>query len=175
MSITLSRRQLLAQSALAASVATLSQKSFADVAAGQDGFDYEITRTDAEWMELLGEFDYGILREGRTEFPRSSDLWNETRAGLYSCKGCGLPQYESRTKVELDKGWAFFAVSITNAQMMNTDVSGSMQEAMAAPDDLFIETHCRRCGSHLGHILTPERKTLHCINGAALTFEPETA
>lgn len=173
MSATLSRRRVLTGSAVAASLATLSPKSFADVPAGQDGFDYEITRTDAEWREMLEEIEYGILREGRTEFPKSSPLWEEDRPGTYLCRGCELPQYLSRTKIILDKGWAFFSVGIANAQLMNTDVSGQMQEAMAAADDLFIEAHCRRCGSHLGHILTPERKTLHCINGKSLIFVPE--
>lgn len=175
MSTTLSRRSILGGSAVAVSLAALTAKSFADVPAGQDGFDYEVTRTDAEWRAMLTEHEYGILREGRTEFPKSNPLWDETAAGTYLCRGCELPQYEARTKIILDKGWAFFSVGITNAQMMNTDVSGQMQAAMAAADDLFIEAHCRRCGSHMGHILTPERKTLHCINGTSLIFVPETS
>ena len=33
-----------------------------------------------------------------------------------------------------------------------------------------IETHCRRCGSHMGHIVLVGSRQLHCINGASLNF-----
>ncbi len=39
----------------------------------------------------------------------------------------------------------------------------------------LIEVHCRRCGSHLGHLLNVEKKLVHCINGVALKFEPAGA
>ena len=41
-----------------------------------------------------------------------------------------------------------------------------------------MEAHCRRCGSHLGHIVAlPEVPgvPIHCINGAALRFEAAEA
>jgi peptide-methionine (R)-S-oxide reductase len=34
----------------------------------------------------------------------------------------------------------------------------------------MVEVHCRRCASHLGHIVLAEGKLVHCINGTALTF-----
>jgi peptide-methionine (R)-S-oxide reductase len=39
----------------------------------------------------------------------------------------------------------------------------------------MIEAHCRRCGSHLGHVLYVEDRLLHCINGTALEFRPSEA
>jgi len=41
-------------------------------AAGSDGFDYEIQRSDAEWRAMLSEHEYHILRGGGTEPPKSS-------------------------------------------------------------------------------------------------------
>ncbi len=49
--------------------------------------------------------------------------------------------------------------------------SGGADQMADAPQ-ILIEAHCRRCGSHLGHILNVQGDILHCINGTALTFTP---
>lgn len=140
--------------------------------AATDAFSYEITRTEEEWKARLTEAEYKILRRGSTELPKTSPLWNETANGTYACRGCDLHSYDANWKVVLDKGWAFFRHSVPNAVLtgidgpvpeygsdMNTDAPGAM-----------IEAHCRRCGSHLGHIVYVEGMVLHCINGTSLTF-----
>lgn len=166
------RRDLLAGLVTIAGAGTLGSTAQAAVPAGRDPFDYEITRTDADWRAMLGD-DFPILREGKTEKQRSSPLWAEARAGTYDCRGCGLHQYSSFTKVNLLKGWVFFTGSEPNSQMMSKDGIAEMAENPQA-QDVTIETHCRRCGSHMGHILLVEGQILHCINGASLTFHPST-
>lgn len=166
----INRRDLIAGTAMFAGLNTLGTSAFANVPAGRDPFDYEITRSEAEWRELLGE-DFAILREGRTEQPRSNPLWAEARTGTYDCRGCDLLQYSSHTKINLLKGWAFFSSSEPNAQLMAQDTSSIMSDApSSAIFDATIEVHCRRCGSHMGHILLVENRVLHCINGASLSF-----
>ena len=162
------RRSLLQSSALAAALSALGTAGRAEVPAGRDPFEYEITRTDAEWREMLDEESYAILREGKTEPQRTSDLWFEERPGSYNCKGCGLEHYTHRTKVVLSKGWVFFTASEPNSQLMSQDGRAEMSDP--SPFDIFIEVHCRRCGSHTGHILLVENNLLHCINGTALDF-----
>ena len=145
-------------------------------AAATDGFRYEIQLADEEWRERLTQDEHAVLRERFTELPASSELWNNTAEGVYACRGCGLELYDSVWKVELDKGWAFFHQSREDTLLMGID--GEPPEGMMDPKSPFgalIETHCRRCGSHMGHILTVEGRTLHCINGIALTFEPVAA
>lgn len=166
------RRNLLTGSAMFAGIAALGTSTKAAVPAGRDPFDYEVTRTEDEWRAMLGE-DFCILREGETERPRSSQHWAEAREGMYNCRGCDLPQYSSFAKVSLLKGWAFFTASEPNAQMMSKDGPAIMAESGSA-HDIAIEVHCRRCGSHMGHILLVEGKVLHCINGASLNFEEAT-
>lgn len=166
---TVARRDFLKSTAIFAGLTSLGSRAQANVPAGRDPFDYEVTRTDEEWREMLGE-DYPILREGKTEDPRSSPLWAEATQGTYSCKGCDLPQYQSDLKVNLLKGWVFFTGSIPNSQMMSQDGPAEMGDRTAF--DISIEVHCRRCGCHMGHILLVEGSVLHCINGASLTLTP---
>lgn len=166
----MSRRQLLSQTTMLAGAVAIGAPVQADVPAGRDAFDYEVTRSEAEWRALLGE-DFGILREGKTEVPRSSPLWAEAREGTYSCRGCELLQYKSSTKINLLTGWLFFSTSEPNAQLMSQDSPPwSDEESPKSDFDAVIEVHCRRCGSHMGHILLIEGRVLHCINGASLTF-----
>ena len=169
--IDLNRRNLLIGTSALAGAAALGSQAQAEVPAGRDPFDYEITRTEAEWRAMLSEEEYVILRDGGTEFPHTSPLAEETGDGTYACKGCDLLHYESVAKVILDKGWVFFIGSVANSQLTSQDAFAEMGDG----SEFAIETHCRRCGSHIGHILPVEGQALHCINGAALTFTPAAA
>lgn len=169
MTPTLSRRTLLGGAAL---LALGPVGAAARVVAGADGFAYEVTRTDEEWRAQLGEHDFDILRLGGTEVPKSSPLWQETRSGTYACKGCALDLYTSRWKAEVDKGWVFFRQSVPNSLLMAIDFPDGLQDVMGLEILSAIEVHCRRCGSHQGHILLVEGSVLHCINGASLLFTP---
>lgn len=127
---------------------------------------YEITRTEAEWRALLTDFEYQVMREEATERAYSSSLNGEKRAGLFHCKGCDLPLYDSATKFDSGTGWPSFYESLPNAVATKEDRSWFVTRT---------EVHCRRCGSHMGHIFAdgPEPTGMrHCINGIALTFHP---
>lgn len=140
-------------------------------------FDYEVTRTEAEWRALLSDNEYYILRELGTEPPKSSPLWNEQRAGAYHCKGCDLHAYTSEWKVELDKGWVFFNHALPNSVLTDIDLGSpyaGMEDMDVPADEPLIELHCRRCGSHLGHLVNIGGP-LHCINGTALEFKSAEA
>ena len=135
---------------------------------------YEITRTDAEWRRRLSEFEYEVLRNSGTEWARTSALWDDYREGEFYCKGCDLQLYSSEWRVPLDKGWVFFSHSLPTAVL--TDIDKAADYAMnGSPGRTMIEVHCRRCGSHLGHLLNVENRLVHCINGVALKFEPAGA
>jgi len=164
---------LLTGTAAIAGLASIGSVARADVAAGRDPFNYEITRTEEEWRAMLGD-DYQILRGGGTEELRSSPNWAESREGTYACRGCDLLQYDSFNKVAIPKGWAFFTASEPNSQLMSQDGPTDMSSRRSA-FDIRIEVHCRRCGSHMGHILLVEGRVLHCINGASLVFTEAAA
>lgn len=152
------RRQFL-QTAAATLGFSASAKA---VAASKRSF--EITRSDAEWKAMLNAAEYRVMREHGTERAFSSPLDRETRRGMFHCKGCDLALYSSEHKFDSGTGWPSFWQAQANAIGTKQDRSFFM---------LRTECHCRRCGSHLGHIFDdgpqPTGKR-HCINGVSLTF-----
>ena len=128
------------------------------------GSDFEITRTDAEWRAMLSEAEYAVMRDEKTERAGSSPLDLEKRAGVFACRGCDLPLYDASTKFDSGTGWPSFYASLPNAVETKDDNSLFAKRT---------EVHCRRCGSHLGHIFDDGPKPTgkrHCLNGVSLTF-----
>ena len=126
--------------------------------------EFEVTRTEAEWRAMLTDLQYRVMREEATERSGTSPLDKNYADGTYSCRGCDLPLYPSATKYDSGTGWPSFFDSLPNAIGTKPDRK------------LFsvrTEVHCRRCGSHLGHIFDdgpqPTGKR-HCLNGASLVF-----
>lgn len=125
---------------------------------------FEITRSDAAWRAMLSDVEYAVMREEATETAFTSPLNGETREGTYHCKGCDLPLYGSAQKYDSGTGWPSFWQSLPDAVGTRAD------------NTLFAtrtEVHCRRCGSHLGHIFEdgpPPTGKRHCLNGVSLTF-----
>jgi peptide-methionine (R)-S-oxide reductase len=156
----MNRRTLIALGASAASWLALAPHS----AAAQP---FEVMRSDAEWRARLGPEAYRVLRQQGTERPGSSPLDREKRAGLFGCKGCGLPLFSSRTKFESGTGWPSFYRPLRNAVATQVDTSLLMRR---------VEVHCRRCGGHLGHVFDdgpPPTGKRYCMNGVAMIFRPD--
>lgn len=148
------QRRTFLVTALAATTAPLALR-----AAG-----FEVTRTAAEWRAMLSPTEYKVMRENGTERAYSSPLDKNYADGTYYCRGCDLALYPSSTKFDSGTGWPSFYAPLDNAVGTRADKS------------LFqtrTEVHCRRCGSHLGHIFadgpapTGQR---HCLNGVSLVF-----
>jgi len=117
---------------------------------------------------MLTDAEFRVMREEGTERAFTSPLNDESRAGIFHCKGCDQPLYSSETKFESGTGWPSFYDNLPGA--------------IGTKDDrkLFAvrtECHCSRCGSHLGHIFDdgpePTGKR-HCLNGVSLTFAPSS-
>lgn len=166
----MTRRSWLKATAMAGaslSAAGLARSETLVNASVDDAFDYEVQRTDAEWRALLTEDEFAILREGETEWPTTSPLWNDYAAGDFGCRGCALHVYASDDRAPIEKGWVFFYHSQPNAVLTDIDRGNPYSMAENSGEGL-IEVHCRRCGSHLGHILVVDDELVHCINGTSL-------
>mgnify|MGYP000719361646 CR=1 FL=1 len=73
--------------------------------AGKAGVTYEVTRSEDEWRAMLTDAEFRVMREEGTERAFTSPLNDESRAGIFHCKGCDQPLYSSETKFESGTGW----------------------------------------------------------------------
>jgi peptide-methionine (R)-S-oxide reductase len=128
---------------------------------------FEITKTDAEWRSMLTPEQFRVLRKHGTERAGTSPLDKQYAAGTYACAGCDLALFKSDTKFDSGTGWPSFWAPIDGAIRTTSDRSLFMTRT---------ETHCRRCGGHLGHVFDDGPKPTglrYCMNGAALKFVPD--
>ena len=125
---------------------------------------FEVTRTDAEWRAMLSNLQYAVMRQEGTERAGSSPLDKNYADGIYHCRGCDLALYSSETKYDSTTGWPSFWQPLANA-------IGTKEDRKLF--SVRTEVHCRRCGSHLGHVFDdgpqPTGKR-HCLNGVSLVF-----
>lgn len=153
----MNRRDLLAGGAGAA-IALALRPAFAAQGA------FEVTRSDAEWRRMLNDLEYKVMRQEGTERAFSSPLDKNFADGTYHCRGCELALYSSAHKYESGTGWPSFWQSLPDAVATKPDRKWLRMRT---------EVHCRRCGSHLGHIFDdgpqPTGKR-HCLNGVSLVF-----
>ena len=128
---------------------------------------YAVTKSDAEWRQLLTQEQYQVLRRHGTERAGTSPLDKRYDPGRYLCAGCGQALFGADTKFDSGSGWPSFFQPKDGAVDTTTDRSFFMTRT---------EVHCQKCGGHLGHVFddgpqpTGQR---YCMNGCALDFHPK--
>jgi peptide-methionine (R)-S-oxide reductase len=127
---------------------------------------FVVSKTPAQWQQLISPASYNVLFEEGTERPGSSALDAEKRSGTFVCAACSNPLFKSNTKFDSRTGWPSFYDFIPAGIATKTDY------AMIFPR---TEYHCVRCGGHQGHVFKDGPKPTglrYCNNGVALQFIP---
>jgi len=133
----------------------------------EDGIEYPVQKTEAEWKAELSPEAFRVLRQHGTERAGTSPLDAEKRDGTFICAGCGTALFEAGTKFESGTGWPSFWAPIEGATGTTTDRSFFMTRT---------EVHCAQCGGHLGHVFPdgpPPTGQRFCMNGVSMRFEPK--
>ena len=125
----------------------------------------KIIKSNDQWKKELNAMEYNVLREKGTERAFSGDLWDNHENGVYICRACKLPLFNSDTKFESGTGWPSFYKPINKRNVTEiSDVSHGM---------VRTEVVCGRCDGHLGHVFDDGPKPTglrYCMNSVSLDF-----
>lgn len=121
-----------------------------------------------DWKSILTEEEYKIMREKGTERPFSGKYNLHFENGVYLCKGCGEPLFDSASKFDAGCGWPSFDKEIQQ---------GKIKEVLDKSHGMIrLEIICANCDSHLGHVFNdgPTATGLrYCVNSVSLDFNKE--
>ncbi len=140
------------------------------MATSRTGFDLDplpADRIQALAVELTPEERRVILHQG-TERPFCGTFLDNKKAGVYTCRLCGLPLFSSKAKFESGTGWPSFFQPFDRDHIAEiSDQSHGM---------VRVEIRCRRCDAHLGHVFDdgpPPTHLRYCLNSVSMQFVDE--
>jgi len=113
---------------------------------------------------LTPEEENVMLHKG-TETPFTGKYYKFDKQGIYLCKRCNAPLFDSEYKFNSHCGWPSF----------DDELAGSVKKVVDA-DGMRTEILCANCGAHLGHIFYGEgytdKNVRYCVNSLSMDFDP---
>lgn len=132
---------------------------------------YDIAPLSNEEVESLAkdlnEEEYRILLDHGTEPPFCGTLLDNKQEGIYACRLCGLPLFDSQKKFNSGTGWPSFYAPFDKEHLTEIDDNSYGMHR--------TEIRCARCGGHQGHVFPdgpPPTGRRYCLNSASLEFFP---
>lgn len=105
-----------------------------------------------------------ILHQG-TERPGCGLFLDNKKAGVYTCRLCGLPLFKSDAKFDSGTGWPSFFQPYDREHI--NEISDHSHGMMR------VEIRCKRCDAHLGHVFDdgpPPSRQRYCLNSVSMSF-----
>lgn len=129
-----------------------------------------VVKTEDEWKTQLSAEEYEITRCSATERAFTGLYWDTKTPGIYNCKCCKTPLFDSNAKYDSGTGWPSFWQPISEGVVATKeDLSYGMRR---------LEVVCATCDAHLGHVFPdgPNPTGLRfCMNSASLDLNPREA
>ena len=118
-----------------------------------------------DYIKKLNSKELEVIVNKGTEKPFSGKYNDFYEKGLYICKACKSPLFQSTDKFNSNCGWPSFDDEIKGAIKKNPDYSLGR---------IRTENICSNCNGHLGHVFEGENLTekniRHCVNSISLKF-----
>ena len=128
-------------------------------------FAQDNTVKNIDYFDDLTKKEREIIVDRGTERAFSGNYVDLFESGLYVCKACNNPLFQSDSKFKSNCGWPSFDDEIKNSLIRIKDDSFGMQR---------VEICCANCKGHLGHVFEGERLTeknlRHCVNSISIKF-----